>query len=66
MPLSQLRITSRTPFAGGRAFGDVGPYERLDGTLELAVDPAHPANAGIVDLDLAPGTAAGWLPAPPT
>ncbi len=54
MSLSQLRITSRTSFAGGRAFGDVGPYERLDGTLELAVDPAHPANAGIADLDLAP------------
>ena len=61
MPLSQLRITSRTPFAGGRAFGDVGPYERLDGTLELAVDPAHPANAGIVDLDLAPRDSRGMV-----
>ena len=61
MALSQLRITSRTPFAEGRAFGDVGPYERLDGTLELAVDPAHPANAGIADLDLAPRDSRGLV-----
>ena len=61
MSLPQIRITSRTLFADGRAFGDVGPYERLDGTLELAVDPAHPANAGIVDLDLAPRDRRGMV-----
>ena len=61
MALPQLRITSRTLFAGGKAFGDVGPYERLDGTLELSVDPAHPANAPIVDLDLAPRDGRGLV-----
>src|SRR5205823_12460048 len=32
----------------------VGPYERLTGTVRLAVDPEHPANACIVDVGLAP------------
>ena len=44
MSVSELRIMSLTPFADGRRFGDAGPYERLDGTVEYAVDPAHPAN----------------------
>ena len=54
MAVSQLRITSRNLFAGGAAFGDAGPYERLDGRVDVAVDPAHPANALIADLDRAP------------
>ncbi len=54
MSVSQLRITSRTPFADGGDFGDAGPYERLDGTVEYAVDPAHPANVAIADLAMAP------------
>ena len=42
--------TAARPYADGAAFGDAGPYERLDGVARLAVDPAHPANAAIVDL----------------
>ena len=30
------------------------PYERVDGIVTYAVDPSHWANAGIVDLELAP------------
>jgi mannonate dehydratase len=41
-----LAIHRREPYASGAAFGEVGPYERVDGTLSFAVDPAHPANAG--------------------
>jgi hypothetical protein len=26
-------------FAGGMSFGDVGPYQRLDGTAYMDVDP---------------------------
>ena len=29
------------PFAAGKAFGDVGPYQQLDGTVYFAVDPDH-------------------------
>ena len=41
------------PFAGGQAFGEVGPYERIDRIVRFAVDPDHPANQAIVDLDKA-------------
>ncbi|HEX2036028.1 MAG TPA: alpha/beta hydrolase domain-containing protein [Chloroflexota bacterium] len=54
MAVSQLEIHRRAPYAGGQAFGEAGPYERLDGTIHFAVDPHHPANEGLVDLDQAP------------
>ena len=53
--------TSRQPFAEGRAFGQVGPYERVDGTAHLAVSPDHARNAGITDLGLAPRDASGLV-----
>ena len=53
MALTRLEIVRRERFADGRAFGDSGPYERIDAVAHYAVDPAHPANAGIVDLDRA-------------
>ena len=43
----------------GKGFGDVGPYERLDGTVYFEVDPDDPLNAGIVNLDKAPKTPEG-------
>ncbi|MDD9982710.1 MAG: alpha/beta hydrolase domain-containing protein [Gammaproteobacteria bacterium] len=49
----RLEIVRREPFEAGRAFGDTGPYERIDAVAHYAVDPAHPANAAIVDLDRA-------------
>src|SRR5689334_15547382 len=48
-----VSITSRTLLAGGRSFGSTGPYERLVGRIEFAVDPADPHNAEIVDLNYA-------------
>src|SRR5579863_422974 len=59
MAVTQMEIRSRTLFAEGRAFGAVGPYERIDGVLHLAVDPADPANQRIVDLDRAERAADG-------
>ena len=50
MALTRLEIVRREPFAGGRAFGDAGAYERIDAVAHYAVDPGHPANAPIVDL----------------
>src|SRR5688572_3955663 len=54
MPVTHFDIALRRPLAGGRAFGDVGPYEELKGRLRLAVDPTHAANSRITDIDRAP------------
>jgi len=47
--------------AGGESFGAAGPYERLDGTVYMEVDPRDPLNAGIVNLDKAPRNAKGMV-----
>jgi len=52
--VSRLVIDQRGPFAEGHAFGQVGPYERIKGRIWIEIDPADPANRGIVDLRLAP------------
>ncbi len=52
-------ILSRTPYANGQKFGDVGNYEKLVGRVHYAVDPAAKANSDIVDLIRAPRNAAG-------
>ena len=54
MTATRFEIRSRKPYAGGREFGDLGPFEHIEGRIEYAVDPLHPANSRIVDLDLAP------------
>src|SRR5262245_1842120 len=51
--VTSVTITSRTLLAGGQSFGSTGPYERLVGRIEFALDPADPHNVGIVDLNLA-------------
>ena len=40
-----------------------GDYEKLGGTVEIELDPTHPANAAIVDLDRAPRNARGRVEA---
>src|SRR5215813_8876399 len=40
-----------------------GEYEKLKGTVELELDPSHPANAVIVDLGRAPRNARGRVEA---
>ena len=54
MPVTRFDLALKRPLADGRAFGDVGPYEELKGRLQLAIDPAHPANARITDIERAP------------
>ena len=46
-------ITSRTAVEHGQSFGSTGPYERLIGQIEFALDSGDPHNAGIVDLKYA-------------
>lgn len=50
----EIDITERFAFAGGHAFGNVGPYERIKGRARLAVDPKAAAQAGVVDIQHAP------------
>jgi hypothetical protein len=61
VPATRFEVMVRRPLAGGRAFGEVGPYEELAGRLHLAVDPVHAANRAITDLALAPRDAAGHV-----
>ena len=59
---SQIRLTiaRREPFAGGTDFGQVGPYEKLLGSVEFAIDPAHPAYHSVVDIAYAPAMLQSW------
>jgi hypothetical protein len=57
--VERIEITSRESIADGMSFGETGPYEKLRGRLFYAVDPDNPANAAIVDLELAPRGADG-------
>lgn len=59
--VTKLLIISRRPLAQGKSFGSVGSYEQLDGKVYFAVDPLHPANRLITDLDLAPRDASGQV-----
>jgi hypothetical protein len=51
--VTRVSIESRTVVAGGQSFGAAGPYEKLMGTIEFALDPADGHNARIVDLEYA-------------
>ncbi|MFP6748388.1 MAG: alpha/beta hydrolase domain-containing protein [Alphaproteobacteria bacterium] len=61
MPVSRFEILSREPYENGRAFGDTGPYERIEAIAHYAVDPDHDANQGVVDLELAERGADGLV-----
>jgi feruloyl esterase len=52
--VTRVKVTARTVVADGQSFGSAGPYERLVGRIEFAIDPTDARNAGIVDLQLAP------------
>jgi hypothetical protein len=57
--LTRIQVGSRTDVLAGKPFGTVGAYEKIIGKAFFAVDPLHPANAAIVDLDKAPRDAQG-------
>jgi len=54
MPVTRFDVRLKRPLAGGAAFGDVGPYDELKGTLRFSIDPKHAANERITDVALAP------------
>jgi hypothetical protein len=53
MAVVRFEVKTRQPLADGREFGDVGRYQQFDGTAHFAVDPTHPLNRAITDIDLA-------------
>jgi hypothetical protein len=57
--LVSLTILKREPFAGGKAFGDTGPYEKIVGIARFAIDLKNIHNRPIVDRELAPRNADG-------
>ena len=59
--VARFVVEQRRVFADGTEFGTVGPYERLDGTVYMEVDPEDPLNAVIVNLDKAPRNARGLV-----
>lgn len=61
MAVMKLEITEQSPLLGGKRFGSTGSYEMLKGRITFAVDPAHPCNRCITDIDKGPRTAAGHV-----
>jgi hypothetical protein len=59
--VTSLEIERQTPFEDGASFGDVGPYELLEGTAHFAVDPLSDVNTPITDIELAPRDADGMV-----
>src|SRR5687767_13687365 len=57
--VTRLRVERREVVLNGLAFGAAGPYEKLVGKVDFALDPTLPQNRGIVDLALAPRNARG-------
>lgn len=59
--LLSLEVCRREPFAGGKSFDKVGPYEIIQGVARYGVKPQHPRNKLIVDLSLAPRNKEGLV-----
>ena len=57
----RLVVEQRQPLSGGAPFGDAGPYERLDGTVYMEVDPRDAHDAVVVNVDRAPRNAGGMV-----
>jgi hypothetical protein len=59
--LIRLQIDRMEPFADAMEFGTAGPYLRITGRAQGELDPRHPLNAVIVNLDKAPCNARGLV-----
>lgn len=57
----RIEVQSRADMLAGRSFGASGPYEKINGTIYFAVDPALAANKIVTDLDKAPRNARGLV-----
>src|SRR5262245_47195136 len=57
----RLEVHTRVPYKDGQSFGSARPYERLEGTVRMEVDPRDPLNSVIYNLDRAPRNAKGLV-----
>jgi hypothetical protein len=55
----RVEVATRNDVAGGKAYGNAGPYERMVGTLHFAVDPRERVNQIVADIGYAPTNADG-------
>jgi len=55
----RIEITRVETAFDGLSFGNVGAYEKVVGRAFADVDPTHPLNAGIINIEKAPTNAAG-------
>jgi hypothetical protein len=60
MGVERLELETK-PYRDGQPFGAVGAYEELRGRAHLALDPSHPADRLVTDLELAPRAADGLV-----
>ena len=61
MAVVRFEVTRREPVLGGARFGAGSAYEKIEGVLHFAVDPARPVHAPIVDLSRAPRNGRGLV-----
>lgn len=59
--ITQIRVETVEPFAGGASFGDTGAYEKVSGVVAGEIDPSDPRNKPIAGLDRAPRNASGQV-----
>lgn len=59
----RVQVESRRPVLAGKAYGEYGGYELLEGKIYFGFDPANRFNGRIVDLALAPRNADGLVEA---
>jgi len=59
--VTNVVLTSCVDVLGGKSWGQTGAYERCKGKIFYALDPSHPRNQIIVDLDKAPRNAKGQV-----
>jgi hypothetical protein len=49
--VTKVTIATKATVADGQSFGKTGPYEKLVGTIEFALDPTERHNKAIADLE---------------
>ncbi|MFO0688163.1 MAG: alpha/beta hydrolase domain-containing protein [Myxococcota bacterium] len=58
-----VEIAKRTPVLEGKAFGEAGAYELIEGIVHFGFDPQNEANARVTDIALAPRNEKGLVEA---
>lgn len=58
--VERFEVISRAPAFGGAAFEGAGEYEVVAAVAHVRVNPHHPSNRAIVDIDKA-GRSGGWV-----